>query len=54
MALLLIAGLFSDSHLPFYLESEGSETPTLSQMTRAAIEMLNKEEDGYVLLVEGV
>ena len=49
----IIVGLFSDSHLPYHLESEGTETPTLSQMTRAAIQMLQKEAYGYVLLVEG-
>ena len=35
------------------MESEGTETPTLTEMTRAAIEMLQKEAYGYVLLVEG-
>ena len=48
------AGLFSDSSLPYHLESEGSKTPTLSEMTQAAIKMLQKEAYGYVLLVEGI
>jgi len=47
-------GLFSDTDdLPYHLESEGTETPTLTEMTQAAIKMLQKEPNGYVLLVEG-
>jgi len=48
-----LLGLFSDSLLPYNLESEGTETPTLTEMTQAAIKMLEKEAYGYVLLVEG-
>ena len=39
--------------MPYHLESEGTETPTLSEMTEVAIKMLQKEAYGYVLLVEG-
>ena len=39
--------------MPYNLESEGTETPTLTEMTQAAIKMLEKEAYGYVLLVEG-
>ena len=47
-------GLFSPSHMEFFLESETANNPTLEEMTRKAIEMLQKETNGYVLLVEGV
>ena len=51
--LVYVVGLFNESYLPYHMESEGTETPTLTEMTRAAIEMLQKEAYGYVLLVEG-
>jgi len=51
---LNFVGLFSDADdLPYFLESEGTKTPTLSEMTQTAIKMLQKETYGYVLLVEG-
>ena len=40
--------------MEFFLESETANNPTLKEMTRKAIEMLQKETNGYVLLVEGV
>ncbi|XP_046445686.1 alkaline phosphatase-like [Daphnia pulex] len=48
-----LLGLFSPSHMEYFLESSAANNPTLEQMTRAAIQMLQKDANGYVLLVEG-
>lgn len=48
-----ITGLFSPSHMEYYLESGQAKNPTLAEMTETAIRMLQKEGNGYVLLVEG-
>ena len=39
--------------MEYFLESENASNPTLREMTRAAIEVLQKEPNGYILLVEG-
>ena len=50
-----ILGLFSSSHLEYEADRpyRGRHQPTLSEMTRAAIEVLSRHEDGYFLMVEG-
>lgn len=52
-----LMGLFHDSHLLYRLEAEALDQveyqPTLSDMTRKAIEILSKNENGYYLFVEG-
>lgn len=48
-----VSGLFSPSHMEYFLESGTANNPTLEEMTRTAIQMLQKEANGYVLLVEG-
>ncbi|KAI9553566.1 hypothetical protein GHT06_021484 [Daphnia sinensis] len=48
-----ILGLFSPAHMEYFLESSTANNPTLENMTRTAIQMLQKETNGYVLLVEG-
>lgn len=51
-----LLGLFSKSHLHYHLEQladpENNE-PTLEEMTQKAIELLETEENGYFLFVEG-
>ncbi|XP_062131456.1 membrane-bound alkaline phosphatase [Drosophila sulfurigaster albostrigata] len=51
-----LLGLFSKSHMHYHVEQladpENNE-PTLEEMTEKAIEMLQKEENGYFLFVEG-
>ena len=46
-------GLFSPGHMEYFLESANASNPTLEEMTRAAIGVLQKESYGFVLLVEG-
>ncbi|XP_070506277.1 membrane-bound alkaline phosphatase-like [Chironomus tepperi] len=50
-------GLFSTDNLPFRLETienkEESIYPTLEEMTMKALDVLEEDDDGYFLLVEG-
>lgn len=46
-------GLFNESHMNFRLKSNAVTQPTLEEMTRKAIELLQKEPKGFVLFVEG-
>lgn len=50
-----VLGLFEDSHMQYELDraEDPMGEPSLAQMTRAAITRLSREEDGYVLMVEG-
>uniref|UniRef100_A0A182SX61 Alkaline phosphatase n=1 Tax=Anopheles maculatus TaxID=74869 RepID=A0A182SX61_9DIPT len=53
-----LLGLFENGHMKYNLElkddSEASRMePTLEEMTRTAIELLQKNKKGYVLFVEG-
>ena len=50
-----ILGLFEPSHMKYELdrlEAPGAE-PSLAELTRAAITRLSRNEDGFVLMVEG-
>ncbi|MDO5036055.1 MAG: alkaline phosphatase [Porphyromonas sp.] len=51
-----IWSLFADRALPYDIDADHSETPTLAQMTETAIRTLNKGDqgdNGFFLLVEG-
>ena len=50
-----VPGLFETSHMKFNYENkqEGSPDPTLEEMTEKAIGVLNKGDDGFMLMVEG-
>ncbi len=50
-----VLGLFADVHIPHEVDrpTVAPQTPTLEEMTRAAITRLAAEPQGYVLLVEG-
>lgn len=37
----------------FHLEADAAKQPTLAEMTKKAIEVLNKEKNGFFLFVEG-
>lgn len=53
-----ILGVFSNDGLPYAIDRENndklkSEIPTLAEMTRKAIEVLSKNQKGFVMQVEG-
>ncbi|XP_025202610.1 membrane-bound alkaline phosphatase-like [Melanaphis sacchari] len=48
-----VLGLFHRSHMDYRLKSNFDTQPTLQEMTRNAIQLLQKEPNGYVLFVEG-
>lgn len=47
-----LIGLFSQSHIPYVLDRDNN-TPSLLDMTKKAIEILSKNENGFFLMVEG-
>lgn len=48
-----IWALFGDDQFPFDIDRNPQEIPSLEQMTRKAIEVLSKKEEGFFLMVEG-
>lgn len=48
-----ILALFSKSHLPYAVDRVEGNTPSLAQMTEKGIEVLEKDKDGFFLMVEG-
>lgn len=51
-----LLGLFAVSHLPYALDrqpDDAANVPSLAEMTKAALEMLSKNEKGFFLMVEG-
>lgn len=53
-----LLGIFSESHIPFTVDRntlpELKETvPTLSEMTKSALERLDRKENGFILQIEG-
>lgn len=49
-----VLGLFAADHMPYHLECEkNKERPTLEEMTARALDVLEQNENGYVLFVEG-
>ncbi|XP_055682601.1 membrane-bound alkaline phosphatase-like [Lutzomyia longipalpis] len=49
-----LLGLFEGDHMKFHLDAVADpEEPTLSELVATAIKMLQKEEKGYFLFVEG-
>lgn len=52
---VLLSGLFAKSHMSFELERDKGEAgePSLAEMTRKAIQILGRNENGYFLMVEG-
>lgn len=48
-----LLGLFAHSHMAYKLLSDGLDQPTLTEMTAKALELLKKNDNGFVLLVEG-
>jgi alkaline phosphatase len=49
-----VFGLFTPSHMNFMLDRKAdSKEPTLTEMTKAAIEKLKSNKNGYYLMIEG-
>jgi len=47
-----VLGLFADSHIPYVLDRDAN-TPSLLDMTKKAIEILERNPNGFFLMVEG-
>ena len=45
--------LFADVALPFDLDTDTTQIPSLAEMTKKAIDHLSKNENGFFLMVEG-
>ncbi|GAG83994.1 unnamed protein product, partial [marine sediment metagenome] len=48
-----IFGLFSQSHMPYEQDRNYTETPSLEEMTRKAIDVLQQNSSGFFLMIEG-
>lgn len=53
-----LLGLFYDSHLPYMVDHNTlpelqERVPTLAEMTKTALDRLNRNENGFILQVEG-
>lgn len=48
-----VLGIFAHSHMQYKLLSDGLNQPTLKEMTAKALEIMKKNEEGFVLMVEG-
>lgn len=49
-----ILGLFAHSHMNYRMDTQKTEEPTLIEMVDKTIDILKKNPNGYVLLVEGI
>lgn len=50
---LKIWGMFAPKDLAYEMDRDKSKQPSIAEMTRKAIDTLNKNENGFFLLVEG-
>lgn len=48
-----LLGLFKSTHMAYHLEDPTKSQPTLEEMTKVAIEIMQKEDNGYFLFIEG-
>ncbi|KAG8259026.1 hypothetical protein J6590_019503 [Homalodisca vitripennis] len=48
-----VLGLFHKGHMDYHVNADPSQQPTLTEMTSLAIRMMQKEENGYFLFIEG-
>ena len=48
-----ILGLFADSHMPYEQERNLTHTPSIADMTKKAIDILDQNSNGFFLMVEG-
>ena len=49
-----MSGLFSDSHMEYDIHPDAAGEPSLAEMTQKAIQILEKNPNGFFLLVEGM
>lgn len=47
-----LLGIFADSHCPYELD-RAANSPSLTKMTRAALDVLSRRSEGFVLQIEG-
>lgn len=48
-----ILGLFKGSHMSYELDRDANKEPSIAEMTKAALEILSKDQEGFFLMVEG-
>src|SRR5690606_33882652 len=48
-----VIGLFADDQLPYEIDRDATMVPSLAEMTRVAIDLLQEDPDGFLLMVEG-
>ncbi len=48
-----ILGLFKGSHMSYELDRDVKKEPSIAEMTKAALEILSKDQEGFFLMVEG-
>lgn len=48
-----LLGLFTPSHMAYDLDRDGNKEPSLSEMTKKAIQVLGHNQKGFFLMVEG-
>jgi alkaline phosphatase len=48
-----VVGLFTASHMSYELDRDPAEEPSLAEMTSKAIDILSRNRQGYVLMIEG-
>jgi alkaline phosphatase len=48
-----LLGLFASSHMSYALDRDAAREPSLPEMTRAALDRLKGDPDGFFLMVEG-
>lgn len=48
-----IWSLWCDTDMPYHIDRDTTRLPSLSEMTTKALDVLSKDENGFVLLVEG-
>lgn len=50
---ILLSGLFDYSHMAYAVDKDLSN-PSLQEMTKVAIEVLQRDDNGFFLFVEGI
>lgn len=48
-----LLGLFNDSHMTYELDRDLTNEPSIDEMTNKALDVLQQDDDGFFLMVEG-